>query len=85
MVRTLPPLSEMLSYDGTPVAFGEDNDGDVYLVDFGGSVYRFEGEVGPPTAFSIPAASPMLLGILLVTLTLVSLFAIRESLYSLQD
>ena len=66
------PLSDSLSYSGTPVAFGEDNDGDVYLVDFGGTVYRFEGEVAPPATVSIPAAPALLIGIWAAIMLLLS-------------
>ena len=47
------PLSSELAYNGTPIAFGEDRDGNVYLVDFGGTVYRFEGEVASAVIASV--------------------------------
>ena len=48
-------ISAMLSYGGTPIAFGEGHNGDLYLVDFGGSVYRFEGEIASNSAKKVPA------------------------------
>ena len=51
------PISNILSYSGTPIAFGEGHNGDLYLVDFGGSVYRFAGEIASDSAKKVPALS----------------------------
>ena len=48
------PLSTELAYEGTPIAFGEDGSGDVYLVDFAGVVYRFEGEEAAAVTRTLP-------------------------------
>ena len=64
------------SFSGTPVAFGEDDDGDVYLVDITGSVYRFEGETAPIIEKSIatmPAVVAVMLVMLLTAITAVNL------------
>ncbi|MEM7467334.1 MAG: PQQ-dependent sugar dehydrogenase [Pseudomonadota bacterium] len=48
------PLANDLGFGGTPIAFGEDTSGDVYLVDLGGTVYRFDGEQALATVRQVP-------------------------------
>ena len=73
MWALLPATNEVspldtISFSGRPIAFGEDDDGDVYLVDIGGRVYRFGGPGIEPMSFSV-SALPLGYGIAFVLLT----------------
>lgn len=69
--NSLTPLSSMLSYSGRPIAFSEDNNGDVYLTDIGGRVFRFGGERVVEDSVAIPALPYAYASILVVALCLV--------------
>lgn len=61
-------LSDELPIGGRPIAFGEDNDGDVYVVTFSGAVYRFGGDMAVASA-AVPMLPLGFCGLLIVLLS----------------
>lgn len=74
--NSITALSHTLSYSGRPIAFSEDSDGNVYLVDVNGRVYRFNGAHADESRVSVPVLPYAFSILLLISL---SVLCLREN------